>query len=93
MVSINPSNVFAEMDISNSQNQISTFSEVHEIEIIVDVLKELGLEINNVEFIEQNLLKSCKLTVKGTFNGKEIEVVLIIEGMSCEEVIKALTEK
>lgn len=62
-------------------------------EVLINILENLGFEIEKLEVLENNGEKSCKVTIKGTYNGIEVEIVLIIEGMTCAELLKEITKQ
>lgn len=78
------------IDTPSTPTQISLNIVQYDLEILVDMLEGLGVEIINLEFLENGDDKQCTVTVRGTFNGVEIELVFVIKGMTCTEVLKAL---
>lgn len=93
LISANPLAAFATNGMVPETAEITTLGNNDYIDAIIIVMEELGFETEEVKLFQEHLQKSCKLTIKGTLDGKEVEVVITIEGMTCAEVIKALTEK
>lgn len=78
------------IDTQDTPTQISLNVVQYDLEILVDMLEDLGVEIIELEFIESGDDKQCTVTVRGTYDGIEIELVFVIKGMTCTEVLKAL---
>jgi hypothetical protein len=38
------------------------------------------------------IVVSCKLQFKGTIDGKEVNMTIIVDGISCQELLKALVK-
>ena len=74
-----------------AQTSITTVQ--YDLEVIINALEKLGFEVETIEAFIDPDVKKCKLTVKGTLNGKEVELELIIEGMTCTELLKELMKK
>lgn len=78
------------IDFPNSPTQISLNVVQYDLEVIVDLLENLGVEVRDLEFLEKGDEKECTVTVRGTYDGIVIELVFVIKGMTCTEVLKAL---
>lgn len=93
LISVNPLAAFAPNGMVPETAEIVTFENHDYFEVIISVMEELGIKAEEVQLYQEHLQKSCTLTIIGTLDGKEVKVKITIEGMTCAEVIKALTEK
>ena len=78
------------IDFPNSPTQISLNVVQYDLEVIVDLLENLGVEVRDLDFLEKGDEKEFTVTVRGTYDGIVIELVFVIKGMTCTEVLKAL---
>ncbi|NGP75838.1 hypothetical protein G3570_04285 [Balneolaceae bacterium YR4-1] len=72
-------------------NSITTSQ--YDLEAIINALEDLGFKVEAIETYKDPEVKKCTLTVKGIYDGKEVELIIVIEGMTCTELIKELMKK
>lgn len=63
----------------------------YDIEVIINALEDMGfkveeLKINGPEEEE----KECRMTIKGTYDEKEVDLVIVIKGQTCAELLKGI---
>lgn len=56
---------------------------------LTPVFENIGVDVEEIEFVEQTE-ESCTVTIKGSIDGREIEVTITFEGVSCAELLEDL---
>jgi len=76
------------LPIIKSQSEMNLFQ--NDLVTMTNLIQETEVEIKILLLNEDEPAKECRMTVKGTIDGKEVDVVIVIEGQSCAEFFKEL---
>lgn len=76
------------LPIKKSQSEMNLFQ--NDVVTMTNLIQETDLEIKFLFLYENEPEKECRMTVKGTIDGKEVDLVIVIEGQSCAEFFKEL---
>jgi UDP-N-acetyl-D-mannosaminuronate dehydrogenase len=60
------------------------------VELLRPVIEKMGIEVDQMEVVEQEVKDSCTIRIKGTIDGKKENITITIEGKSCAELVKDL---
>lgn len=93
IVSVNSMVASPVIDTPSTPTQVSLNVVQYDLEILVDMLENLGLEISDLELLENGDEKKCSFTIKGTYKGEDIDVKVTIIGQTCSEFFGALLKK
>lgn len=59
-------------------------------DLLLPLLKNMGVEVEDLVVVETEIAESCTVRIRGTYNGTEIDVTITFEGISCAELLKQL---
>ncbi len=76
------------LPIINSQSEMNMFQ--NDVVTMTNLIQETELEIKFLFLYENEPEKECRMTVKGTIDGKEVDLVIVIEGQTCAEFFKEM---
>ena len=60
------------------------------VELLRPVVEKMGIEVDQMEVVEQEVKDSCTIRITGTIDGKKVDIIITIEGKSCAELMKEL---
>lgn len=89
-ISINSMDARSVVEIPNIALETSINADQYDLEVIVKALEELGFEIEKLELIDPEEEKECKVTIKGTYKGDDIDITITIKGQTCGEILKEI---
>ena len=90
-VSVNSIDARSTVDALDGSIQTSVTADQYNLDVIIEALEKLGFEIEKLEVSEAQVEeKKCKITLKGTYKGEEIDLTITIEGQTCAEFFKSL---
>jgi len=58
--------------------------------VLEGILENMGVEVQELKVIDLNNEESCTIHVRGTIDGKQIELTITVKGVSCAELLKEL---
>lgn len=61
------------------------------VELLIPIFEEMGVEVHEMKIVDETNAKSCTVRIVGTYNGKEIDITITFEGVSCAELLKQMT--
>lgn len=93
IISVNSIDARSIAEIPSVPVETSVNADQYDLEILAKALNDLGFEIKDVGIYADPTVKKCTVTIKGKFNGIEIEVVVVIEGKTCSELLKEVMKK
>jgi len=57
-------------------------------EVLRPLIEKMGINVEEIELLEEQRAKSCTVRIRGTIDGKEVDITITIEGKSCAELLK-----
>ncbi|WP_445665515.1 hypothetical protein [Fodinibius sp. AD559] len=60
------------------------------VELLRPVVEKMGIEVDQMEVVEQEVKDSCTIRIRGTIDGKKVDITITIDGKSCAELMKEL---
>lgn len=60
------------------------------VELLRPVVEKMGIEVEQMEIVEQEIKDSCTIRIRGTIDGKKVDIIITIEGKSCAQLMKEL---
>lgn len=58
--------------------------------VLEGILENMGVEVQELKVLDLNIEESCTIHVRGTIDGKQIELTITVKGVSCAELLKQL---
>ena len=58
--------------------------------VLEGILENMGVEVQELKVLDLKNVESCTIRVRGTIDGKQIELIITVEGVSCAELLKQL---
>lgn len=55
------------------------------------LLEKMGVEIDELKVMDMENMADCTITIKGTYNGKKVELTITFKDISCAELLKQLS--
>lgn len=60
------------------------------VKLLHPVVEKMGIKVDQMEVVEQEAKDSCTVRIRGTIDGKQVDITITIEGKSCAELVKEL---
>lgn len=60
------------------------------VDLLRPIFERMGIEVDELKVVEPVNKKSCRVTIKGTVDGKKINVTITFEGKTCAELLREI---
>lgn len=90
VISVHSMEARSAVEILNEPAQTTYNINQSDSEVLINILENLGFEIEKLEVLADGDEKECTITIKGTYKGEEIDVTITIKGQTCGEILKEL---
>ena len=95
ILSVNSMDARSAVEIPNIAVETSINADQYDLEVLVKALEELGFEVEKLEVQdpEKKKEKECKVTIKGTIKGDDVDITVTVKGQTCGEILKEILSK
>lgn len=90
VISVHSMEARSAVEILNEPAQTTYNINQSDSEVLINILENLGFEIEKLEVLADDDKKECTITIKGTYDNKDVDLTITIKDQTCAEFFKDL---